>query len=305
MKGQILNILGKEKTVISGETLSDQLGVSRVSIWKHIKKLQELGYQIDATPKGYQLIRSPDALYPWEFTERSWTVHYFDEIPSTMDAARDLARKNCPNFTVVIAGRQKAGRGRMKRVWLSPEGGLYFTIVLRPHMPPVLSFRINYAASMVLAKTIRQMYKIDAVVKWPNDILVKGKKIAGLLSEMEAESDRITYLNVGLGINVNNDPTISEPGASSLKNILGKELSRKQLLSEFLDRYERRLTGRSLDGVVSEWKTYAATLNRRVKVVTNHEVSEGLAMDVDENGALILELEDGTIKNIVYGDCFH
>jgi BirA family biotin operon repressor/biotin-[acetyl-CoA-carboxylase] ligase len=305
MKGQILNILRKEKTVISGETLSDQLGISRVSIWKHIKKLKGLGYQIDATPKGYQLIRSPDALYPWEFTERSWTVHYFDEIPSTMDAARDLARKNCPNFTVVIAGRQKAGRGRMKRVWLSSEGGLYFTIVLRPHLPPVLSYRINYAASMVLAKTIRQMYKIDAMVKWPNDILVNGKKIAGLLSEMEAESDRITYLNVGLGINVNNDPTISEPGASSLKNILGKEISRKQLLSEFLDRYERRLTSRSLDSVVSEWKTYAATLNRRVKVVTNHEVSEGLAMDVDENGALILALEDGTIKKIVYGDCFH
>jgi BirA family biotin operon repressor/biotin-[acetyl-CoA-carboxylase] ligase len=305
MKGQILNILRKEKTVISGETLSDQLGVSRVSIWKHIKKLQELGYQIDATSKGYQLIRSPDALYPWEFTGRRSTVHFFDEIPSTMDTARDLARKNCPNFTVVIAGRQKAGRGRMKRVWLSSEGGLYFTIVLRPHMPPVLSYRINYAASMVLAKTIRQMYKIDAVVKWPNDILVNGKKIAGLLSEMEAESDRITYLNVGLGINVNNDPTISEPGASSLKNILGKEISRKQLLSEFLDRYEHRLTNRSLDSVVSEWKTYAATLNRRVKVVTNHEVSEGLAVDVDENGALILALEDGTIKKIVHGDCFH
>jgi len=305
MKGQILNILGKEKTVISGETLSDQLGISRVSIWKHIKKLQGLGYQIDATPKGYQLIRSPDAPYPWEFTGRRSTVHFFDEIPSTMDTARDLARKNCPNFTVVIAGRQKAGRGRMKRVWRSSEGGLYFTIVLRPHMPPVLSYRINYAASMVLAKTIRQMYKIDAVVKWPNDILVNGKKIAGLLSEMEAESDRITYLNVGLGINVNNDPTISEPGASSLKNILGKEISRKQLLSEFLDRYEHRLTNRSLDSVVSEWKTYAATLNRRVKVVTNHEVSEGLAVDVDENGALILALEDGTIKKIVHGDCFH
>ena len=305
MKGQILSIFRKEKRVISGETLSDQLGISRVSIWKHIKKLQELGYQIAATTKGYQLIRSPDALYPWEFTDRRSTVHFFDEIPSTMDVARDLARKNCPNFTVVIAGRQTAGRGRMQRVWLSSEGGLYFTIVLRPLMPPVLSYRINYAASMVLAKTIRQLYNIDAMVKWPNDILVNGKKIAGLLSEMEAESDRITYLNIGLGINVNNDPTITEPGASSLKIILGKELSRKQLLTEYLDRYEHRITNRSLERVIAEWKTYAATLNRRVKVVTNQETSEGLAVDVDENGALVLALDDGTIKKIIYGDCFH
>ncbi|UCD31723.1 MAG: biotin--[acetyl-CoA-carboxylase] ligase [Desulfobacterales bacterium] len=305
MKGQILNIFRKEKRVISGETLSDQLGISRVSIWKHIKKLQELGYQIAATTKGYQLIRSPDALYPWEFTDRRSTVHFFDEIPSTMDVARDLARKNCPNFTVVIAGRQTAGRGRMQRFWLSSEGGLYFTIVLRPPIPPVLSYRINYAASMVLAKTIRQLYNIDAMVKWPNDILVNGKKIAGLLSEMEAESDRITYLNVGLGINVNNDPTITEPGASSLKIILGKELSRKQLLTEYLDRYEHRIINRSLERVVAEWKTYAATLNRRVKVVTKQETSEGLAVDVDENGALVLALDDGTIKKIIYGDCFH
>ncbi|UCD90954.1 MAG: biotin--[acetyl-CoA-carboxylase] ligase [Desulfobacterales bacterium] len=305
MKGQILNIFRKEKRVISGETLSDQLGISRVSIWKHIKKLQELGYQIAATTKGYQLIRSPDALYPWEFTDRRSTVHFFDEIPSTMDVARDLARKNCPNFTVVIAGRQTAGRGRMQRFWLSSEGGLYFTIVLRPPIPPVLSYRINYAASMVLAKTIRQLYNIDAMVKWPNDILVNGKKIAGLLSEMEAESDRITYLNVGLGINVNNDPTITEPGASSLKIILGKELSRKQLLTEYLDRYEHRIINRSLERVVAEWKTYAATLNRRVKVVTNQETSKGLAVDVDENGALVLALDDGTIKKIIYGDCFH
>ena len=305
MKGKILNILRKENCVVSGETLSDQLKISRVSIWKHINKLKALGYQIEATAKGYRLISSPDTPFPWEFTSRTPTIRYFDEVTSTMDVAKDLARKQCPDFTVVVAERQTTGRGRMQRNWLSTEGGLYFTIVLRPPIPPVLSYRITYAASMVLANTLRRLYPIDARVKWPNDILVDGKKIAGLLAEMEAESDRITYLNVGIGINVNNDPTVSEPGASSLKRILGKGISRKQLLSEFLDRFESRIVDRPLKYVISEWKACTVTLNRRVKIVTTYEVSEGLAMDVDDNGALILTLDDGTVKKIMYGDCFH
>lgn len=304
MKGQILSILRKEKTVISGETLSDRLKISRVSVWKHIKKLRMLGYQIEATPKGYRFICSPDALYPWEFARRRSAIHFFDEVSSTMDIARNLARKNCPDFTVVIAGRQKAGRGRMKRVWQSSEGGLYFTMVLRPPLPPVLSYRINYAAAVILAKTIRRLYDIEAMVKWPNDILVDDKKIAGLLSEMEAESDRVIYLNVGVGINANND-VIGEPTAASLKKILRREITRKALLAEFLDRFEGRIANRPLNNVISEWKAYTVTLNRRVKIVTNQEVSEGMAVDIDENGALILALEDGSHKKIMYGDCFH
>lgn len=305
MKGKILNILRTEKTVVSGETLSDQLQVSRVSVWKHINKLKALGYQIEATAKGYRLVSSPDTPFSWEFAKRAPTIHYLDEVTSTMDVAKALARKHCPHLTVVVAERQTAGRGRMQRIWLSSEGGLYFTIVLRPPIPPVLSFRINYAASVTLANTIRRMYNIDAGVKWPNDILVGGKKIAGLLSEMEAESDSIAFLNVGIGINVNNDPTIGEPGASSLKQILGKKISRKQLLSEFLDQFESRITHRPLHHIISEWKACTVTLNRRVRIVTAHEVSEGLAADVDENGALVLALDDGTVKQVMYGDCFH
>lgn len=305
MKGKILNILRTEKTVVSGETLSAQLQISRVSIWKHINKLKALGYRIETTAKGYRLISSPDVPFPWELTKRASTIHYFDEVTSTMDIAKDLAKKHCPNLTVVVAERQKAGRGRMQRTWLSAAGGLYFTIVLRPPIPPVLSYRISYAASMILANTIRRMCRIDAGVKWPNDILVDGKKIAGLLSEMTAESDRINYLNVGIGINVNNDPTPDEPGASSLKRILGENISRKQLLSEFLDRFESRITNRPLHHVISEWKACTVTLNRRVRIVTTHDVAEGLAIDVDANGALILALDDGTVKQVMYGDCFH
>jgi BirA family biotin operon repressor/biotin-[acetyl-CoA-carboxylase] ligase len=305
VKGQILNILKTETEVVSGEILSARLGISRVSVWKHIKKLQELGYNIEATPKGYLFISAPDALYPWEFGEKEHNIHYFDEVDSTMDIARELARKQCPHFTVVIAGRQKKGRGRLKRSWLSTEGGLYFTIVVRPEIPPVLSPRVNLVASMILAQTLRHMFNINAMVKWPNDVLVDGKKISGILSEMEAEIDRVSFISIGLGINVNNDPTPYEPMATSLKKILGKDVSRIEVLKAFLDHFEDAINGPDFDNVVAEWKKYTETLNRHVRVVTTHEVSEGLAVDVDDNGALMLKLADGSVKKIIYGDCFH
>lgn len=305
MKGKILNILRDEKNIVSGEILSDRLGISRVSIWKHIKKLREIGYPIEATSKGYCLISTPDVLYPWEFGDRESKIHYFDAVDSTMDVARELARNNCPHFTVVIAGRQTKGRGRLKRTWLSSEGGLYFSMILRPKIPPALSSRVNFAASMILARTLRKMFEIDAMVKWPNDILIDGRKVSGLLSEMEAETDRVRFINVGVGINVNNDPTVREPMAISLKKILGRKISRRALLSEFLNSFESRLNHGTLENVVFEWKKYAETLNRQVRIVTNREISEGLAIDVDKNGALILKLADGSLKKITHGDCFH
>ena len=227
------------------------------------QKAQEIGYPIEATSKGYCLISAPDVLYPWEFGNRESKIHYFDAVDSTMDVARGLARNNCPHFTVVIAGRQTKGRGRLKRTWLSSEGGLYFTMILRPKIPPVLSSRVNFAASMILVRTLRKMFEIDAMVKWPNDILIDGRKVSGLLSEMEAETDMVRFVNVGVGINVNNDPTAGEPMAISLKKILGRTIPRKALLSEFLDRFENRLNNGALENVVSEWKEYAETLNRR------------------------------------------
>lgn len=305
MKGKILNILRDEKNIVSGEILSDRLGISRVSIWKHIKKLREIGYPIEATSKGYCLISTPDLLYPWEFGDRESKIHYFDAVDSTMDVARELARNNCPHFTVVIAGRQTKGRGRLKRTWLSSEGGLYFSMILRPKIPPALSSRVNFAASMILARTLRKMFEIDAMVKWPNDILIDGRKVSGLLSEMEAETDRVRFINVGVGINVNNDPTVREPMAISLKKILGRKISRRAFLSEFLNSFESRLNHGTLENVVFEWKKYAETLNRQVRIVTNREISEGLAIDVDKNGALILKLADGSLKKITHGDCFH
>lgn len=305
MKGKILTELRSRKEIVSGEYLSSTLGISRVSVWKHIHKLQELGYNILATTNGYQLIDSPDTPYSWEFPGREARNHYFPELPSTMDTAKDLARKNCPDFTVVIAGRQTEGRGRLSRRWLSDDGGLYFTLVLRPEIPVPISSRVNFLASLTLAQLLREMYQIEAAVKWPNDILVDDRKISGMLSELEAEADRVFFINIGMGINVNNDPTGIEPGAISLKKLLGREISRTRLLAGFLDKFENRLKNADFDNAISEWKQYTVTLQRPVRIVTQREVTEGLAVDVDENGALILKLADGSLKKIIYGDCFH
>jgi len=194
-KGQLLKKLRSQNATVSGETLSATLGISRVSVWKHIHKLQELGYQIMSTPTGYRLIDSPDIPFPWEFSDSDFNILYYPELPSTMDTAKDLARKNCPDLTVVVAGRQTQGRGRLQRQWRSDDGGLYFTMVLRPDLPVLLSSRVNFLASLTLARVLRELYRIDAAVKWPNDILVDGYKISGMLSELEAETDRILFIN--------------------------------------------------------------------------------------------------------------
>ena len=305
MKSQILKILRNNESIVSGQTLSADLGISRVSIWKHIQKLQALGYDIAATAKGYRLENSPDAPYPWEFPDWKFKIHYYSELTSTMERAKELARKDCPHFTTVIAGRQSSGRGRLQREWISETGGLYFTMVLRPDLPPIFSFKVSFLASLTLASLLRDVFDIDARVKWPNDILVDERKISGMLAEMEADSDRIIYINIGLGINVNNDPSHIEPAATSLKNILGRSVSKKDIFSRFLSAFEQRMQNTAFDHVIEEWKKYTVTLNRDVRVVTSHEVFEGMAVDVDDSGALVLKTADGSLKKVIYGDCFH
>jgi BirA family transcriptional regulator, biotin operon repressor / biotin---[acetyl-CoA-carboxylase] ligase len=305
MKAKILKELRSRKDVVSGEYLSSALGISRVSVWKHIHKLQELDYNILSTANGYQLLGSPDIPYSWEFPNREDRIHYYSELSSTMDTARDLARKNCPEFSVVVAGQQTAGRGRLNRQWLSDAGGLYFTVVLRPDIAVPISPRVNFLASLTMARLLRERFQIEAVVKWPNDILVDERKLSGMLSELEAEGDRVSFINVGMGINANNDPTGIEPAATSLKTLLRREVSRNKLLTAFLDELETRLNNVDFENIVSEWKQYTITLQRRVRIVTRRETCEGLALDVDDNGALVVKLDDGSLKTIIYGDCFH
>jgi BirA family biotin operon repressor/biotin-[acetyl-CoA-carboxylase] ligase len=195
----------------------------------------------------------------------------------------------------------------LRRTWYSSDGGLYFTLILRPGIPLQWSFRVNFAASLALCRTIRRLTGLQAAVKWPNDILVDGRKLSGMLSEMEAEAEMVSFITVGIGINVNNDPTEHEPNACSLKNLAGKPLCRKEILAGFLDELQSYIDGAddNLEKVISEWKLFNCTLGRRVSVITPLETSTGLALDIDTTGALVLELPDGSHKKVLYGDCMN
>lgn len=305
MKNRILQLLRQSPQPLSGEKLSLALGVSRVTVWKHIKALIGHGYDIVATARGYRLVKSPDTPFSWEYPERQERIHFFESVESTMDVARDLARQGCPHLSVVVAEVQGEGRGRMRRVWHSVPGGLYFTMILRLSMPPQHIGRVNFYTSSILAETLRQDYDVAADVKWPNDILVGGRKLCGMLSEMEAEGEMATFLNIGVGLNVNNDPRELEPRAVSLREIVGETVSRKELLAAFLDRFEQNLESAMASSVIDRWKRFNATLGRTVTVKTHRETIEGRAVDVDADGSLLVEQPDGTMTKIIYGDCFH
>jgi len=304
-KQKIFNILNRADGVISGETLSAELGVSRVSIWKHIQGLVQSGISIVSSPKGYCMTRDPDSLVPWAFEAWQDRIHYFQETGSTMDEAMVMARKGCADFTVVVAQRQTCGRGRMQRTWVSADGGLYFTVVVRPDIPMMLAGLVNLAAAVDMANLLRSLYQVDACLKWPNDILVNQHKLCGVLSQIDAEGDQVAHMNIGIGLNVNNAPETESPMAISLKAVLGRSVPRREILIAFLNDFEKRMSTLDPHAVIDEWKSNNVTLGRPVRVVTVKDMVEGTAVDVDSHGGLILQLADGTCQTVMHGDCFH
>jgi BirA family biotin operon repressor/biotin-[acetyl-CoA-carboxylase] ligase len=305
VKGYILKALRESGDYISGESLSRQLGISRVSIWKHIRNLKKDGYLVEASSRGYRLKRSPDLLLPCEFPDLEQRIHYFPQIGSTMDAARELAKKGAPGGTIVIAEVQTCGRGRLTREWLSPKGGIYFTLILRPRISPAYAPRINLMAGIAVAVTIKDLLGLQAELKWPNDVLVADKKVCGILAEMDAEMDIVHFVNVGIGINANNSVAGFEETASSLEDVLGREISRREFLSALITEIERRQSLLMKADLLREWKRLSATLNREVRVTSLGEEVIGQAIDIDATGALILKDKDGSSKTVLAGDCIH
>lgn len=222
-----------------------------------------------------------------------------------MEKAKSLVKKSIPHLSVVIAENQTAGRGRLNRKWFSSRGGLWFTIILKPHTPPQLSYIYNFAASLSLAESLRKLFDLDIHVKWPNDLLLKEKKLSGLLSEMATKGDMVQYINIGIGLNVNNMPDQYEPKAISLKKILKKEVSRKLILETFLDDFEIRIQTIDCQKIIEQWKQVTSTIGSRVRVETLTETFQGVAIDIDETGALFIKDKKEKIEKIIYGDCFH
>jgi BirA family transcriptional regulator, biotin operon repressor / biotin---[acetyl-CoA-carboxylase] ligase len=221
-----------------------------------------------------------------------------------MDEARRLAREGCPSFSVVVAETQTKGRGRLERPWHSGAGGLFFTIILRPEVPPEACFKFNFLSAISLASLLRRHYGIDAEIKWPNDILVNRRKLVGILSESSIQSNRVDYVNIGIGINVNNPLPETTPEATSLKHLIGKPTPRLPLLAGFLDEFEAGVKKMDAIDIISEWKRYGMPFGRRTTVATAGEEVKGIAEEIDDEGALLLRLEDGSLKRVLYGDCF-
>ena len=303
----ILKVLYQsEGEPVSGVKISEAVGISRVAVWKHIKALKQAGVDIKALPTGYELQDAGNLLYPFCFPKNLQDkIFHFPELDSTMDQARRIARQGVRHASCVIAEVQTASRGRLDRQWASARGGLWFTLILKPDLPPPLAWTVNFAASACMSEVLAGLFDLDVRVKWPNDLLLQGRKLSGMLSEMETRADMVNFLFLGIGLNVNNETESDEYQAISLKTALGKPVSRKQILARFLDLFESRITAVDPARIISQWKERTATIGTKVRVQTHDRVYEGRALDVDDTGALIVKGRDGIIRKIIYGDCFH
>jgi BirA family biotin operon repressor/biotin-[acetyl-CoA-carboxylase] ligase len=317
MNEEILQLLRENPSVfLSGEEIAERLKVTRTSVWKRVRHLRTLGYEIEAsTRSGYRLIRSPDLLTPSELkpvlrTKRlGGMIHYFETVDSTNSKAYELALGGAKEGELVISESQEKGRGRLGRHWFSPPFvNLYLSVILRPDIPPQQASLITLMAAVATADAIRKFTGLVPLIKWPNDILLRGRKVAGLLNEIHSEVDRIHFIILGLGVNLNVDeemfPKEVRALATSLKRETGQTVSRKaflQLLLQELEEWYALFMKEGAATILRAWRDRAQIKGRRVKVRSFGETLVGVAVGIDSDGALILETLGGRRK-VVAGD---
>ena len=318
MDDKILKLLRESASAfLSGEEISHRLKVSRTAVWKRMNYLRTLGYEIEAsTRSGYRLIRSPDLLTPSEINpllKTKWfgkKIHYFQTLDSTNSRAYQLALNGVGEGEVVIAESQEKGRGRLGRQWFSPSFlNLYLSVILRPNLSPHQASLITLMAAVATADAIRKFSGLLPLIKWPNDILLRDRKVAGLLNEIHSETDRIHFVILGMGINLNMDEKLFSKEiasvATSLKIEMGQTISRKAFLQSLLQELENWYMSFMKQGsavILEAWRDRARIKGRRIKVTSFGETLVGRGVDVDSEGALILEMADGKRKRVVAGD---
>lgn len=317
MQEKVIELLKKSQGFVSGEEISARLKVSRQALWKHVQDLRDAGYDIAAVPHlGYRLVSLPDRLYPFEITQGLHTrfvgkkAYYFDSIPSTIDVAFSLGLEGTPEGTVVVAETQTKGRGRLGRGWCSPKyKGLYVSVILRPPIPPNATPVLTLLTAVALCEAIQAVCGLDeARIKWPNDILMRNRKLGGILTELNAEMDATHFAVVSFGLNVNTDKKLLPEGATSLREHKKEEVSRVALLQEILRRIEAGYSRLKEDGaaaIIEKWRAYNVTLGRRVRVSCEHRHLEGEAVDIDSDGGLVLRLDSGLRQKVMSGDVVH
>ncbi|NLA37989.1 MAG: biotin--[acetyl-CoA-carboxylase] ligase [Methanomicrobiales archaeon] len=317
----VLKILEESPDPVSGGHIAERLGVTRSAVWKQIRELRRLGYNISSSrAQGYRLEATTSRLLPYEIHKKLRTrfigkqIRYFDRIASTSWVGKQLAGEIDPgklHGMVIIAEEQTGGVGRLGRAWVSPAGGIWISIVLKPGIPIDRLFMITMAGSIAIARAIRKEYGLSALIKWPNDIFVGDKKVGGLLLELAAEADAIHYTLLGIGIDANISLSDLPPNlrdvVTSLKAEVGHEVDRVALLARVLREFELRyqqLEDGEYDSIAREWKSLSLTLERRVAIRTINKAFEGEAIDVDTYGALIIRRDNGKIERVIAGDCF-
>ena len=302
---------------VSGREISAELNVSRAAVWKQVEQLRDLGFEIEAQrSRGYRLLSGPDVLLGAELERGLQTgivgrsLICLEELDSTNAKARQLAEDGALDGTVVIADRQSAGRGRLGRRWESPPSvNLYCSILLRPQIPVQQAPQLTFLSAVAVAETLNHLYQITARVKWPNDILVGGAKIAGLLNEMNAETEQIHFVVLGVGVNLNMTteqfPAELLYPATSVYLERGQAIDRAAFVRDFLQRLDAHYQEFLAEGFVPirrRWEALCDLLNCRVQVDQNPGLLQGVVVGLDMDGALRLQLDDGQVERILAGD---
>lgn len=302
---------------VSGQEIADEFGISRTAIWKYVKEFEEAGYEIGTVrKKGYYLISAPDALteaniHKYLQTEHyGRTIHYLETCHSTQPIAHQYAQEGAMDGTVVIAEEQQDGKGRMARPWASKAyKGIWMSVILKPELTPQQAPQMTLVAAVATVKAIHEVTGLTPEIKWPNDLLIDGRKVTGILTELQADPDRVKAILLGIGINVNQEknefPEEIETIATSLSIALGKPVNRAKLVASILKHLEH-LVGLYLEEgfppIKQLWERYANTIGKQVRAVILQEIIEGVAIGITEEGMLELQLSDGTIRKIYSGD---
>jgi len=313
MEEEILRILKESKgEYVSGEEFSKRLNVTRASIWKYMEELRHIGYEIEAQPHlGYRLIGIPDKLLAheimWDLKTKiiGRKVYSYENIDSTNDTAYELAEEGAKEGTVIVAEQQRKGKGRIGRKWTSPKGGIYISLILRPKLMPTEVSKLTLIAAVSVAQAIRGTTGLRCLIKWPNDILIGRNKLCGILTELKAEQDATSFIVLGIGVNVNTKASLLPKNATSICRELGREISKIDLTRLILEELENHyfvFRQGSFKAVIDEWKNLSAIFGRRVKVTAKTQTVEGQAIDIDEEGALIVRLDNGLHERILAGD---
>lgn len=304
MKEEILKMLRETDGYISGQELCNKFGVSRTAIWKVMKQLKEAGYNIEAQQnKGYHIVSAPDVMDAAELKsiwKPKWVgceILYFDSIDSTNTKAQELAEKGYPSGTLVVADKQIAGKGRRGRNWESPSGcGIFMTLMLKPDINPNNASMLTLVSALAVAKALADITGKDAKIKWPNDIVIDGRKVCGILTEMSAQFDYINNIVIGIGINVNNSsfPEEISATASSLRLLSGgKKYRRAEIIEKIMEYFEKYysifLETEDLFALVNEYDAMLVNMKRQVKVLDPKEPFEGTAMGITKTGELIVD----------------